>query len=46
MLDKIMTKAYRSVRQRAKDENITFREAAFLIGIERVAEVAKMRGFI
>lgn len=45
-LDKIMTKAYRSVKKRADLEGITYREAAFLIGIERVAEVAELRGFI
>ena len=27
-------------------KNITYREAAFLIGVKRVAHVAKLRGFI
>jgi glutamate dehydrogenase (NAD(P)+) len=43
---KIMTRAYHAVKDRAARENITFRDAAFLIGIERVARVVKMRGFI
>ena len=45
-LNKIMTRAYRSVKERSDYENITYREAAYLIGLERVAKVAAMRGFI
>ena len=45
-LNKIMTRAYKSVKERSDSENITYREAAFLIGLERVARVAEMRGFI
>ena len=45
-LNKIITRAYKSVKERSDFENITFREAAFLIGLERVARVAEMRGFI
>ena len=45
-LNKIMTRAYRSVKERSDYEHITYREAAFLIGLERVAHVASMRGFI
>ena len=45
-LNKIMTRAYKSVKERSDYEDITYREAAFLIGLERVAKVAEMRGFI
>jgi glutamate dehydrogenase (NAD(P)+) len=45
-LSKIMTRAYKSVRSRVEKENITYREAAFLIGLERVAHISRLRGFI
>lgn len=45
-LGKIMTRAYLAVREKSATERITMREAAFLIGVGRVAKVAKMRGFI
>jgi len=45
-LKKIMTKAYQAVQETVDSKNITYREAAFLIGVKRVAHVAKLRGFI
>jgi len=45
-LARYMTKAYQAVRETARQENITFREAAFLIAVGRVAHVSKLRGFI
>ena len=45
-LSKVMTRAYGAVRDTKKREGITYREAAFLIGIKRVAHVAELRGFI
>ena len=45
-LSKIMTKAYRNVREMVEREGITYREAAFAIGVGRVAHVARLRGFI
>ena len=45
-LSKIMTRAYSAVRDTKEREGITYREAAFLIGIKRVAHVAELRGFI
>ena len=45
-LSKIMTRAYGAVRDTKKREGITYREAAFLIGIKRVAHVTELRGFI
>lgn len=45
-LARYMTKAYHAVRETVRKENITFREAAFLIAVGRVAHVSKLRGFI
>jgi len=45
-LSKIMTRAFTSVKDRVQAEGVTYREAAFLIGLERVAHVAESRGFI
>jgi len=45
-LNKIMTRAYQSVRKRVARDNVTHRDAAFLIAVERVAHVAQLRGFI
>ena len=41
-----MTNAYRAVSERAKRDSVTYREAAFEIGVERVARAALMRGFV
>ena len=45
-LHKIITRAYTNVRDTADRESITYREAAFLIGVGRVAHIAALRGFI
>ena len=45
-LDTIITKAYMTVRETALSEGISYRDAAFLVGVGRVAEVAQLRGFI
>ncbi len=45
-LDAIITRAYRTVRETAITEEISYRDAAFLVGVGRVAEVAQLRGFI
>jgi glutamate dehydrogenase (NAD(P)+) len=45
-LEKIMTRAYQAVKETVERESLTYREAAFVIGIGRVAHVAKLRGFI
>ena len=42
----IMTSAYRNVRETVEREGVTYREAAFMIGVGRVAHVAELRGFI
>jgi glutamate dehydrogenase (NAD(P)+) len=41
-----MRKAYRDVSARAKEERISLREAAYLVGIERVVEASRTRGYI
>ncbi|MDP6715146.1 MAG: Glu/Leu/Phe/Val dehydrogenase dimerization domain-containing protein [SAR202 cluster bacterium] len=45
-LNRIMTRAYRTVRDRVKSDGITYRDAAFVIGLERVAHISRLRGFI
>ena len=45
-LKQIMTRAYSAVKSKADVEHITLREAAFLIGVARVAKVSRIRGFI
>jgi glutamate dehydrogenase (NAD(P)+) len=42
----MMRKAYRDVSSRAKEEGIDLREAAYLVGIERVVDAARTRGYI
>jgi glutamate dehydrogenase (NAD(P)+) len=41
-----MRRAYREVSARAKDEKIDLREAAYLVGIERVVSAARTRGYV
>jgi glutamate dehydrogenase (NAD(P)+) len=45
-LGTIMRRAYREVAARAKEENLHLREGAYLVGIERVAEAAHIRGYV
>ncbi|MDP6072947.1 MAG: Glu/Leu/Phe/Val dehydrogenase dimerization domain-containing protein [SAR202 cluster bacterium] len=45
-LNKIMTRAYRSVADRVARDKITHRDASFQIAVERVAHVSRLRGFI
>jgi glutamate dehydrogenase (NAD(P)+) len=42
----MMRKAYRDVSARAKEERITLRDASYLVGIERVVEASRTRGYI
>ena len=42
----IMRKAYRDVSGRAKEEKITLRDASYLVGIERVVEASRTRGYV
>ncbi len=45
-LGTIMRRAYREVSLRAKEEGLDLREAAYLVGIERVVEAARTRGYV
>ncbi|MBA2240566.1 MAG: glutamate dehydrogenase [Solirubrobacterales bacterium] len=45
-LGNIMRRAFREVAARAKEESIDLRQAAYLVGIERVVEAAQTRGYI
>lgn len=45
-LHKIILRAYRDVRQKVSSEGITHRQAAFEIGVQRVARVVELRGFV
>jgi glutamate dehydrogenase (NAD(P)+) len=42
----IIRKAYRDVAARAKEERISLRESAYLLGIERVVEASRLRGYV
>jgi glutamate dehydrogenase (NAD(P)+) len=43
-LEKIMTRAYRAVADRAKADKLSLRTAAYCVAIERVARAEKLRG--
>jgi glutamate dehydrogenase (NAD(P)+) len=42
----IMRRAYRSVAQRANDSDLSLRSAAYELGVERVVEASRTRGYI
>ena len=42
----IMRKAYRDVSARSKEEQVSLRDGAYLVGIERVVEASRTRGYI
>jgi glutamate dehydrogenase (NAD(P)+) len=45
-LGRIMRKAYRAVHERAEKDDIPLRVAAYQLGIERVVEASRTRGYI
>jgi glutamate dehydrogenase (NAD(P)+) len=45
-LGTIMRRAYREVAARSKEEGLDLREGAYLVGIERVVEAARIRGYV
>ena len=45
-LRKVMVRAYRSVRDKVMSQGINHRQAAFDIGVERVARTVTLRGFV
>jgi glutamate dehydrogenase (NAD(P)+) len=42
----MMRKAYRDVSGRAKEEQVSLRDGAYLVGIERVVESSRARGYV
>jgi len=45
-LKKILIRAYHEVRELALSAHVTHRQAAFEIGVQRVAQVIELRGFV
>jgi len=45
-LGTIMRRAFREVSARAREEGINLREAAYLVGLERVVEASRTRGYV
>ncbi|MCF7875637.1 Glu/Leu/Phe/Val dehydrogenase [Candidatus Bipolaricaulota bacterium] len=45
-LDKKMTKAFADVHERAREEDVDNRTAAYMVSIEKVAEAMKLRGWV
>jgi glutamate dehydrogenase (NAD(P)+) len=45
-LGTVMRRSFREVSGRAKEEKLDLREAAYLVGIERVVDAAKTRGYV
>ena len=45
-LEKKMLRAYHEVRTRSINEGITYRQASFEVGVERVARAVELRGFV
>jgi glutamate dehydrogenase (NAD(P)+) len=45
-LEKIMRRGYREVSERAEADDVTMRVAAYELGIERVLEAARTRGYL
>ena len=45
-LGTVMRRSYREVSGRAKEEKLDLREASYLVGLERVVEAARTRGYI
>jgi glutamate dehydrogenase (NAD(P)+) len=45
-LGTVMRRAYREVNARAKEENLPLRPASYLVGLERVVEAARTRGYV
>jgi glutamate dehydrogenase (NAD(P)+) len=43
-LEKVMTRAFKTVNERSIKEGISLRDAAYRVGIERVARAEKLRG--
>jgi glutamate dehydrogenase (NAD(P)+) len=42
----VLRRAYRDVAARSKEERISLREGAYLLGVERVVEASRTRGYV
>jgi glutamate dehydrogenase (NAD(P)+) len=45
-LGTVMRRSYREVSGRAKEEKLSLRHASYLVGIERVVDAARIRGYV
>jgi len=45
-LGTVMRRAYRDVSARAKQERVSLRDTAYLVGIERVVDASRARGYV
>ena len=45
-LKRIILEAFTAVRREARRENVTYREAAFAVGIKRIVEAMRVRGWV
>tara|TARA_B100000745_G_scaffold214577_1_gene142506 strand:+ start:1102 stop:1302 length:201 start_codon:yes stop_codon:yes gene_type:complete len=45
-LEQIIMRAYKSVFKLSKDENLSYRLPAYIIGINKVVEASELRGFL
>jgi glutamate dehydrogenase (NAD(P)+) len=45
-LGTVMRRAYREVSSRAKEEGLHLREASYMVGLERVVDAARTRGYV
>jgi glutamate dehydrogenase (NAD(P)+) len=45
-LGTILRRAYREVSARAREEGVDLREASYLVGLERVVEASRTRGYV
>ena len=45
-LHKMMMQAYRAVKEKVTAQGVNYRQAAFQIGVERVARTVELRGFV
>ena len=45
-LDESMRKAFRRIVETSERERVTFRDAAYMIGVGRVAEASRLRGWV
>lgn len=45
-LKAVMLRAFRDVRREARRENLTYRQAAYVVGVRRILETMRVRGWV